>query len=212
MPQRDESSRSSTRRAVATIVRYVWLPALLLLAIDLMVPPEQSVLRSSVSSLNYTINHHDAAADGSDDEHLHFGLDDSPSTANWMILGSESSSLGLWSAEFDASLPVEADAKCWSPTTFRLDLAQAGDQLSGSGSYEVEPAACSVLEEPRDIPVTVFGERQGGRVSLRLRDADSGDLLLTFDGLIMPKRLSGWFYRPDSQPASGPVTMKPSRG
>ncbi len=212
MPRTPHSSRSSKFRALKTIGRYVWLPTLILLAIDLTVPEEQSVLRSSPSSANYTIAHAEEAVERDAGDHMYFGIEDTPSTDGGDPVGPGSTSLGAWTGEFDASIALETNAKCWSPSAIEITLAEAGDRLSGAGSYTVDPADCSVLGSKQEIFLTVFGERRGGRVSLRLRDTDSGDLMLTFDGLIMPERLSGWFYLPDARPASGPVTLKPGRG
>ena len=211
MPRSTKSSRPTVRRALTTVGRYVWLPTLILLAIDLTVPREQSVLRSSSSAANYTVQHANPVEDEDAGNHIYFGLEDTPSAAVGVTNGPASTSLGAWTGEFDASVPAEADAKCWSPTSIEISLAEAGNRLSGAGSYIIDPADCSMLGAKREIFLTVFGERRGGRVSLRLRDTDSGDLLLTFDGLIMPERLSGWFYLPDARPASGPVTLKPDR-
>ncbi len=211
MPQPEAPSRSSTRRAVVTIGRYVWLPTLILLTIDLTVPREQSVLRSSPSSSNYTVVHKDTEHEGEPGDHLYFGLETTPAPDTDVPNGPGYTSLGDWIGQFEASFASETDSKCWSPSSIAINLAEAGNRLSGSGTYRIRPAECSILDVEREIFLTVFGERRGGRVSLRLRDTDSGDLLLTFDGLIMPERLSGWFYLPDSRPASAPVTLRPNR-
>jgi hypothetical protein len=199
-------------RALKTIGRYVWLPTLVLVAIDLAVPEEQSVLRSSPSSANYTILHAEEAVERDAGDHMYFGIEDTPGTDPGAPAGPGTTSLGAWTGEFDASLAEEADAKCWSPSSIEITLAEASYRLSGAGNFRFDPADCSVLGTNREIFLTVFGERRGGRVSLRLRDTDSGDMVLTFDGLIMPERLYGWFYLPDARPASGPVSLRPHRG
>ncbi len=202
---------STARRALISIVRYVWIPTLVLLVIDLSVDEENSILRGGGQSPNRTIVHDLVLSDSSDD-HAYFGLEDEASSPQRWESYAESTSLGSWSARFDAAAAGEVDPKCWSPVVFDVSLLQMDEQVSGSGSYLVDPAECSVLADETEYFLTLFGERRGGRISLRVRDSDTGDLLMTFDGLIMPQRLSGWFYGPDARPASGPVTMQPARG
>lgn len=209
MPRSGEQPGSAARRTLVIIGRYVWLPTLVLLAIDLTVPKEHSVIRGWGESHNFTITH-DQALDVGSGDHVYFGLDGTDT--NDVAANSSAVSLGSWSGDFEASVAGETDPGCWSPVSFRVDLSQADEQVTGTGKYRVDPASCSTFGEQHEVFVTAFGERRGGRVSLRLRDSDTGDLLMTFDGLIMPQRLSGWFYGPDARPASGPVTMKPSDG
>jgi hypothetical protein len=118
------------RRVLRAVGRYVWLPALILLAIDLTVPREQSVLRPSASSANYTVRHAYGAEEGSAGDHIYFGLEDTPTTTKDIVDTRTSTSLGAWSGEFEASLPVEEDARCWSPASIRMNLA-SGMQCPG---------------------------------------------------------------------------------
>lgn len=208
MKSTTESSRSATQRVLTNIGRYICLPVLLLIAVDLAVPSEYSLVRGWISPANQTISHDSASADQADSDHVFFGLEDAPSEA---LEGSaESTSLGSWTGSFDAYAAGEADEACWSPMSVSLNLTNTGGQVTGSGSYWVDPADCSVHDDRFQVFVKVFGARRGGRLSLRLRDTGHGDVIMTFDGLIMPERVSGWFYSPDARPASGPVTLKPA--
>jgi hypothetical protein len=208
MKRTTDSSRSATQRALTNTGRYICLPVLLLIAVDLVVPSEYSLVREWVSPANRTISYDSMSAQQADSDHVFFGLEDASSEA---LEGSaESTSLGSWAGSFDASAAGETDAACWSPMSVNLNLTNTGGEVTGSGSYWVDPADCSVHEDKFQVFVKVFGARRGGRLSLRLRDTGHGDVIMTFDGLIMPERVSGWFYSPDARPASGPVTLRPA--
>ncbi len=215
-------SAARIRSAVTRTGRVIWLPLVVFTAFELSVPADISIFRSRFGTPdNHVVVHgpdtplHPVSPagptrDNQASEHAYFGLDDDTST-NLALNDVEdrteaSTALGVWSGRFAGILIRDRDTGCWSAYDFDLHLRESQEGLSGSGSYWVDPASCSLHTEKAVAFIDAVGVRNGNRVSIDLQNSDR-ETELVFEGLLMRDRLAGWFYLSDGKPVSGPVVL-----
>lgn len=216
-------SAARIRSNISKTGRIIWLPLAVFAAFELTVPEDISILRGRYGTPdNHVLLHtpetpvspvspSEPVTDSQASDHTYFGLEDDTSM-NLAFNDTEdrpetiSTALGEWSGRFAGILVRDRDTGCWSAYDFDLHLRESHDGLSGSGSYWVDPASCSLHEEKAVAFIDAVGVRNGNRLSIDIRNSDDVTELV-FEGLLMRNRLAGWFYLPDGKPVSGPVVL-----
>ncbi len=212
----------SEKSILVRTLQLIWLPIAVFVAFELTVPDELSILRSLMeeSHSQSMISVDDIVAapvpplayesNTAESLHAYFGIEDvSPSETANPDAGKENTvtALGQWSGRFAGVLAGDEETDCWSAYDFDLVLIETESGMSGSGSYWVDPASCSMHSSRFVAFIEAKGKRAGSSVEITLVGSDNQEHLLSFNGLLMRNRLSGWFYLPDGQPVSGPVVL-----
>ncbi|MDX1429350.1 MAG: hypothetical protein R3282_03635 [Rhodothermales bacterium] len=219
----DEHLPGTARTVLVRTLQLMWLPIAVFVAFELTVPDEISILRSvtpgdgpeTVLTTDDLIAApvpplaQDARESGS--LHAYFGIEEIPTTDVGEPAAEDDAAgitaLGSWSGRFAGVLAGDEDAGCWSAYDFDIVLNETPSGVSGSGSYWVEPASCSLHETRFVAFVEAAGTRSGSSVDIELVASGDERPVLTFNGLLMRDRMSGWFYLPNGTPVSGPVVL-----
>ena len=225
MDSRDRSESPGIRALALRTLKLAWLPIAVFVAIELAVPSRLSILQlvsgsqdqqeappgtDTTSEVRVLATHNASVAQ--DSLHSYFGIDKTtanednrPARPNGEPV---TKALGNWSGRFAGVLAGDLEASCWSEYSFDLVLNETGSQVSGTGSYWVDPASCSLHTDRFVAFVDARGTLSENRVHVEFLGSGNETTELVFEGLLMRDRLTGWFYSPEGKAVSGPVTLR----